>query len=313
MRIAQTTAACRHLYTGRDGSLDIAARYAALGYTAVDFSFMDAAKRDSVCSLRQENWQNWAERAKEKLDIKHIFAVQSHAPIFNPLSMEGAGDEEKTEMTKRSLAASGIMGIPWVVIHPGTDYLDNRFSRNLEKNKEFFKPLLEFAEKYQTGIAIENMFDTYHHPYGVKGSGETENRRVDHHLISQRRFGTNPEELLELVEKLSVDFPNVGICWDFGHANEAGINQAECLKNLGKRIKAIHVNDNMAVFDEHMIPFSGSVPWEEVMICLQQIGYEGDFVYENTKFFNRLPESLINAALRYSLEVARYLIGLCEP
>lgn len=310
MKIAQTTSACHQLFGGTAPMLDIAAYYASLGYTAVDLSLTDT-RRDSLSNpLVGDNWIDWATEAREFLQENNIPAVQSHTPIFNAFSGDIAHLEEKLEIMRRAIAASGIIGIPWVVVHPNTDYLNNRPSVNLAKNKEFFKPLLELAARYETGIAIENLFDTYHHPLGVSGSSEKSDRRTDHHLIPQRRFGSNPEELLELVDGLSGEFPNVGICWDFGHANEAGLNQVECIKLLGKRIKALHVNDNTAVFDDHLTPFCGSVPWKEIMPQLNAIGYEGCFTYENTKFISRLPECLVDAALIYSLEVAEYLVDL---
>lgn len=61
-----------------------------------------------------------------------------------------------------------------------------------------------------------------------------------------------------------------------------------------------------------MTPFAGSVPWEQVFVCLKQIGYEGNFTYENIKFYSRLPEGLLDAALRYGREVAEYLVGVYE-
>lgn len=310
MKIAQTTSACSKYYGGYHALPQIAKRYAEIGYTGVDLSFTDITKENSLSPLKESDWQDWAVKTGEAIQETGIRAVQSHTPIFNAFSSDIPGLEEKTELMKRAIAASGIIGIPWVVVHPNTDYCDNRYRVNLTKNQEFFKPLLEVAAKYNCGIAIENLFDTYHSPLGVKGSSEKSDRRVDHHLISQRRFGSNPEELLELTDALSMDFPNVGICWDFGHANEAGLGQVKSLEWLGHRVKALHVNDNQAVFDDHLTPFCGSIPWEEIMPCLNKIGYEGSFTYENIKFINRLPEPLVDAALDYSLKVARYLINL---
>lgn len=310
MKIAQTTLSGRRLFGGNGDMLDIAVHYAGIGYTGVDLSFHDIANRgDMTNPLVRNDWKDWALTARETLLKHNIPAVQSHAPILNAFCKDIIDLEDKLELIKRAIMLSGLLGIPWVVVHPNTDYRDNRPSINMKKNIEFYKPLLEIAEKYHTGIAVENLFDTYHHPIGVSGSSEKTDRRADHHLIAQRRFGSNPEELLELVDELD-EFPNVGICWDFGHANEAGLNQVECLKLLGKRIKALHVNDNTAVFDDHLTPFCGSVPWEEIMPQLRAIGYDGAFTYENMKFFSRLPESLMDAALGYSLKVAEYLVDL---
>lgn len=311
MIIAQTTMSAKKLFGGKGDLADIAERYARIGYTGVDLSFHESADRTDLTNpLVRNDWQNWAAMSKERLAEINILPVQSHSPIFNAFSKDISNLDGKLEMMKKSIRISGLLGVPWVVVHPNTDYSNNRPSVNMQKNLEFYKPLLKIAEEYQTGIVIENLFDTYHYPAGVSGSSEKSDRRANNHLIAQRRFGTNPEELMELADKLSKDFGNVGICWDFGHANEAGLNQAECLKLLGKRIKALHVNDNSAVFDEHLTPFCGSIPWEELMQVLRAIGYEGCFTYENMKFFSRLPEELVDAALSYSLKVAEYLVDL---
>lgn len=311
MIIAQTTMSAKTLFGGKGDLADIAERYARIGYTGVDLSFHESADRTDLTNpLVRNDWQNWAAMSKERLAEINILPVQSHSPIFNAFSKDISNLDGKLEMMKKSIRISGLLGVPWVVVHPNTDYSNNRPSVNMQKNLEFYKPLLKIAEEYQTGIVIENLFDTYHYPVGVSGSSEKSDRRANNHLIAQRRFGTNPEELMELADRLSKDFGNVGICWDFGHANEAGLNQAECLKLLGKRIKALHVNDNSAVFDEHLTPFCGSIPWEELMQVLRAIGYEGCFTYENMKFFSRLPEELVDAALSYSLKVAEYLVDL---
>ena len=311
MIIAQTTMSGKKLFGGKGSLVDIAGHYAKIGYTGVDLSFHESAdKSDKNNPLVRADWRMWAAISKEELEERNILPVQAHSPIFNAFSKDISNLEEKLEMMKKSIMISGLLGIPWVVVHLHTDYLNNRPSINMKRNIEFYKPLLELAEMYHTGIVIENLFDTYHYPLGVSGSSEKSDRRANNYLIAQRRFGTNPEELLELVDELSAEFNNVGICWDFGHANEAGLNQVECLKLLGKRIKAVHVNDNTAVFDDHLTPFCGSVPWEEIMIQLREIGYEGCFTYENMKFFSRLPEQLMDTALSYSLKVAEYLVSL---
>lgn len=314
MRIVQTTGALKGWKAGEASIEEMAGKLRDAGYRGVDISFTGAMqKKDAVSrSLSLPDWRDRMKETREKLLKMDMPAVQSHAPFFNMLSPDLEGLDERMEMVNRSVEASGILGIPWVVMHPGTDYGDNRFRVNLKKNIEFFKPVLETAAFFHTGIAIENLFDTFHYPQGVAGSSEKTDRRGNHRLIPMRRFGANPEELMELADALSGEFPNVGICWDFGHANEAGLDHVKALKLLGRRIKVLHINDNLTVYDDHMTPFCGSVPWEQVFVCLKQIGYEGNFTYENIKFYSRLPEGLLDAALRYGREVAEYLVGVYE-
>src|SRR5699024_1181661 len=93
-----------------------------------------------------------------------------------------------------------------------------------------------------------------------------------------RRFGSSAEELLELHDRLNSDI--FGICWDTGHAHISGINQPEALRQIGNRLKALHICDYHGLKDEHLIPLAGTIDWAPIMQTLMEINYTGDFTFE---------------------------------
>ena len=176
-------------------------------------------------------------------------------------------------------------------------YVHVDFRESKRRNYEYFMPKLELAEKVGCGIAIENMADDY-------GSGRSAHRRP---LGS---YCTTHVDLCELVDSFNV--PNVGICWDFGHAQLMGIDQREALRYMGKRLKATHVADNSGAKDDHILPFQGTVDWRKVLPVLTEIGYEGDLTYEIHASTSRLPDELVDPMAKVCHEVGRYLLALAK-
>ncbi len=299
MRLSNTTSACM---TRQDGSRipineGIELLYAA-GFRGVDIHLADSIYRQT--ELTRDDWKDWAHKTKEQMDSLGMVAGQSHAPFYNVLSPDIDDRDYKEEMVRRAIIASAVMGVKWVTLHPGTNFADGRLSRGLDGNIAYFSRHLELAEQVGVGIAIENLPDLRQTATDPTGKVE----RV------QRRFGAALEELTGLVDHLSERFGNVGICWDMGHAHISGHDQSWCLRQIGGRLKSIHVHDNKGDRDVHMPPYSGSVDWQPIISTLRDIGYTGDFALECFRFTNQLPQPLMAEALRYSYCVGEQLLSL---
>ncbi len=117
---------------------------------------------------------------------------------------------------------------------------------------------------------------------------------------------------MELVDELKKEYSNIGICWDFGHANEMGWDQVQSLEYIGKRLVAVHVQDNYGVNDDHLLPYHGTIEWEPIMKTLKKIDYQGVFAYETHRASMRVPEPVIDALLTYAFQLGNYLISLSE-
>lgn len=300
MRISTTTGAWRDR---RDGQYvpvnECIPRLAAAGFEAVDISFCHSIDQHiplykNGIEINDDNWEKWVDETNGVLKACGIPATQAHAPFYNVLSDNVPMRDYWEEMVRRSVIASGRMGIDWIVFHPGflPDSCSDRL--NLERNLEYLLPYLELAAEHGTGIAIENMLGPM----------------SDQKSRGRRRFASGIDDLLELADRLAQRYDNVGICWDFGHANEMAMNQEECLRMIGNRLKCLHVNDNNGLLDDHILPFSGNIDWPALMKVLGEIRYDGDLAYECHKFTHRLPEELVDEALRFSVSVAEYLVSV---
>lgn len=297
MKLSTTTAIYRDRPEGRAviPMMDCVKRLHKIGYEDVDFNFCLMNQYD--LELSNDKWMNWVKEMKELLSSLNMTASQSHTPFYNVLDPSTVADRDYTEeMVRRSIIAAGELGVKATVIHAGTYFSDNDYSRMLKDNVEYMKPHVELAAKYGMSIAVENLFDKMDHKLGIR----------------KPRFMARTVDVIELCDALRQHYENVGICWDFGHANEMGLNQPQALEMIGNRLIAVHVQDNYGINDDHLFPYHGNIEWEPIMKTLKKIDYKGVFAYETHKATMRVPEPLIDAILQYSLQLGNYLISLCD-
>lgn len=262
-------------------------RCAKAGYRVLDINFCDMAESGFPLSL--EGWESWVHHVGEVANEYGVVFSQSHAPFYNCCDDRVPDREWRDELIRRSIIGSGILRVPWIVMHAGTVrgccYEPEESKR---RNIEYFKPFVDLAKEQNVGIAIENMAD----------------------FDKARRYTAAVEELIDLVK--SFDDPAVGICWDFGHANLTAEDQSSSLRRIGALLKATHVADNHGEWDEHLAPFYGTVPWESLMPVLSEISYAGDLTYEIHRFSAGLPSAVRGSMLEHTVEIGRYLMALAS-
>lgn len=262
---------------------------AKAGYKHLDINFCECMNPNS--RMRDDDWESYVDSLTDLGKRYGITYTQSHLPyydIFNP-----SNDQEKVKvmetLIERSIIASAKLGIRWTVTHPGTVYTagpDMEISK--QKNIEYYSKHVELARKNGIGIALENDFEYKSAPY-------------------QHIYCANIYELRDLVDAFG-DPEYVGACYDFGHANLTGGFHRQNLTILGQRLKAVHVQDNKGLSDEHLLPFHGNTDWKDAMATLAEIGYEGDLTYEIQEWGRFYPKELKGLMIEYSLKVGDVLI-----
>ena len=205
------------------------------GFRDLDLNF--AWTRSHKTELYYDNWREWIKECRALIEELGMTVSQSHAPFYNVINPDYPYREEEEEMVRRSIIASSELGAGIVVIHGGSRPYRPDYRKNKQENIEYFKPHLEFAAKYGVKLAIENLFDL----------NDSEKR------VRVPRYLADPEDLIDLVDTLHQSYDNVGIVWDFGHANLMHWNQPECLEMMGDRLIATHVQDNYGVIDDHLL------------------------------------------------------------
>jgi len=73
--------------------------------------------------------------------------------------------------------------------------------------------------------------------------------------------------------------PYVGFCYDSGHENYLHPDK-DCLSLYGDRLFALHINDNFGDGDAHVLPFDGTIDWEDKMRKLRSCNLVDYFTLE---------------------------------
>ncbi len=193
----------------------------------------------------------FAEKLRKIADSCGIKCNQSHAPF--PVK-----NREIRDMLPLALELTAIAGGDICVVHPDND-------KSPEENAELFRELLPAARKLGVRIATENMWNW--------------NDKEDCAAPAACSDGPNFKSHIDIVND-----PYLVACVDIGHAEMRGLNTSapEMIRELGPRVKALHLHDNDRHRDFHMLPFTGSVEYEPVVKALCDIGYKGVFTLESS-------------------------------
>jgi len=229
------------------------------GFRYLDYNFeRDYRERTGVYC---EGARTYGERLRRQADKFGVQFVQAHAPMGAPIAED---NQNFIQDTIRCVELCHELSIPNLVVHSG--YLPNlTMEETFEKNKAFFRKILQVAENYGINILVENF---------------------DKMCIDCIYWIDNAPDLLKLIEY--VDHPLFHAVWDAGHGNMQPMPQHESLNILGKHIYALHIQDNMGEKDEHRPPFFGTLSLDSLMHGLKKIGYNGYFTFETGIFTSEL-------------------------
>lgn len=241
--------------------------------------------------LAGDKWQEAVEELAAATAAADLPVYQTHGNTMSGTEWDDPAyphRELQHVTTLRCIEAARHLGASCMVMHPFN--LAHTSLYSAAENKKaciaYLAPYVEAAKKAGLRIAVENMID-----FGRR---------------HRRYCAGDVYELIDLVD--TINDPDVGICIDTGHANISGMNAGDAIRAAGKRLIALHVNDNHSKLgqDEHLLPHFGDVDWASVMRALTEIGYAGHFTYEIGP--QRVPDALRHAWLHYTVQVGRELL-----
>lgn len=257
------------------------------GFRVLDANLCPLSRRQTTLHL--DDWRQQVDEIRNEAEKLGMVFSQSHPPYRGRLDrLETEEDRQYfRSMLLRAIEISAMLGVKWAVLHPETAPGSSCYDleANIRENQRIYDQELELAHKLGVGLAFENMCD--------RGQ--------------RRRFGTTAYELEKLMDACAS--PLVGICWDVGHAHRTSEDQIPGIMRLGNRIKALHIDDNHGEKDLHLMPFLGSVPWEDVMHALYVSGCQADLIYE-IRINGNMPDELMDLSARYCRQVGEHLLSL---
>ena len=265
---------------------------AKAGYKYLDVNFCECMNPNS--RMRDDDWMDYVKEIAALGKQLGVTFTQSHLPYYDIFAKNDCDKVSlMEELIRRSIIASAYLGIRWTVTHPGTVYSAGPdMSVSLERNLEYYSKHVKTARENGIGIALENDFEYKSAPY-------------------QHIFCSNVYEQCAWIDGFN-DPEYVGACYDFGHANLVGGFHRQNLNILGSRLKAVHVQDNKGLSDEHLLPFHGNIDWKEAMRGLADISFKEDLTFEIQEWGRFYPPELKEMMIEYSIKVGNILISYYE-
>lgn len=247
-------------------------------------SIMDGPLKEILESLRP-----YKEAAK-----KHgVCFSQVHAPFPMWKVDDGAVAERMKPVIKKAIAITAYLESPHCVVHPAFAK-DNAQCLSADAewqlNKELYGALIPDLIQYRVVCLLENMFSQ-------AGEGT--------------RFAaacTDFHEAARWIDELNALAGQecFGFCFDTGHCHLARQNLYRAILIMGKRIKALHLQDNSGHLDQHVAPYMGTADFEGVLRGLRETGYRGDLNFETSSVLEHFPAEMTEECLRLTASIGRY-------
>jgi len=161
---------------------------------------------------------------------------------MNALWLPGTDGNRTALRLLREIADAAEFGIETLVLHLTNGSTPPPVSAEGLNRIEY---LVRLAEDGRVKLAFENV-------------------RVTEHLNAVLSYFTSPY---------------VGLCFDSGHAHY-WTPDSDLLDRYTDRVFAVHLHDNLADGDAHLLPMDGSIDWQSLMRKLAASGYAGSITLE---------------------------------
>ena len=136
-----------------------------------------------------------------------------------------------------------------------------------EENAQMYNMLLPFAKEHNVKIATENMWNWE--------SGASKSCPAACSLADDFKKHIDV-----------INDPYFVACLDIGHAEMEGSGDGApyMIRELGDRLQALHIHDTDKIGDNHQIPFSLKIDFNEVAKALKDINYGGVLTLEADRY-----------------------------
>lgn len=220
-----------------------------------------------------------AEKGVVKFTSLHNFCplpveITRPSPDCYQFSSHDARERERAvKFTFQTIDFAERLGARYVVLHMGrvpmddyTDRLIRMAETGLENSREYVRVKLEAVRKREA--AAERCVERSRECLAriIDFAGE---RGIRLGVESRHSFEEIPSEreMIALLNEFAV--PEVGYWHDFGHVqvkhNLGFLDHVEWMERVGERLFACHLHDTQYPGRDHMPPFTGDVPYDELV------------------------------------------------
>lgn len=274
-------------------ALEIAAE---IGCDAVDFNLYDDAfdvrNPDSIYSKSDEEIIAYFTKLKEKADELGLAFSQTHGrgSIFR---YDDDFNKAVYENARRDCLATKVLGAPVTVFHTVSN-----IATGPDADKQWMR---------DKAFELFNAFLTYAKQYGVMIATETFGDAPDYNCCNQFGYADEFINSYNRIASFGDNKDYFKICIDTGHSNKAfrfgNPTVGDVIRMCGSNIVVLHLHDNDTIKDQHKIPMTGTIDWNDVFDALDEVGYSG---YYNVEV------NLTNFGLSMMVESAAFAVKLMK-
>lgn len=182
-----------------------------------------------------------------------------HAPFSREVSLSNPDKkarDEAYEIIVKAIRAAAKIGIKVMVLHPSCGYrecFEGTRDKYIEQIIGEVKRINDVCRTLGVVLAVENM--------------------------TLEGMCHSAEEMIVLLN----EFPDAMVCFDTNHSMTS--SPEEYLDELIKagmrgRIANVHISDYDLCEEKHRLPGDGKINWQKVLTKLEELDYNGVFMYE---------------------------------
>ncbi len=196
-----------------------------------------------------------------ELATKHGVTLWSfHVPFsgfLNPANLDDKRNEDAMAIMEKGIRAALKIGINTIVIHPSSEPNDDDTRQaKLERSIENLRYFAKLCRENGAMLAVEDLPRTC--------------------------LGNSSFDILTYLNEI----PEIGLCFDTNHltmqTNEDFLDDL-IEHGMQGRIRTLHVSDYDFIDERHRIPGDGINDWDAIMSRLEELDYDGVFMYEVSK------------------------------
>ena len=205
---------------------------------------------------------------------------------FRNIFLQWYNDDSLKMLQEEQLEYARKIGLNVAFVHLGYKRINDIWDETLQE-EEVSKVVDEYIEdikacsKYGIDLVIMHLTSKFDAPeYNEKGLERL--RRiieVAEELGIKIAFeNTKIRGYLEYVFT-NINSKNIGLCYDAGHCH-AHFDDEFNYEMFKNKIFAVHLHDNDKSSDQHLIPFDGTIDWNNVVSKLRECNYNGPVTLE---------------------------------
>ena len=250
-------------------ALDVAKE---VGVAGLDFSLLhyDVRKEGNLYTFGADRVREYFKDVKAYAEKIGIAIPQVHGRLYG-FGVDEAGDEAFIKNSELDCIAANALGAKYCVVHTpaitwvGDGHTDDEM---FDISDRLFGSILPFAKRE-----------------GVKIAAETHGNSGKYQKMEFFGYVDNLIECINRSRSLGDYADSICVCVDTGHTNMTvrygNPSVPEVIRKLGNMVEVLHLHDNDGVTDQHKIPMTGTINWDETMTALRDIGFNGWYNLEN--------------------------------